>query len=119
MGIHIGEKIRQRAKELRIGPTELGKMIHTSKQNVAGIYKRKSIDAELLQKLSTALDCNFFDYYTSSGNSPFAKEGKVIYKSGKKQKPSKNKQITELVTELHFIKKRLDDIFKELSELKK
>ena len=63
MSVHIGEKIKQRAKELRIGPTELGKLIFTSKQNMSGIFKRKSVDVELLRKLSKALTYDFFQYY--------------------------------------------------------
>ena len=66
MEIHIGSMIRLRAKELRIGPTELGSKINTSKQNVYGIYKRRSIDTRLLVKISVALDCDFFKYYTKS-----------------------------------------------------
>ena len=65
MSVNIGEKIKQRANQIRIGPTELGKLIHTSKQNIYGIYKRKSIDTEILSKLSVALDFDFFQYYNS------------------------------------------------------
>lgn len=64
MDVHIGFMIRARAKELRIGPTELGGKINTSKQNVYGIYKRKSIDTGLLAKIAVALDFDFFAYYT-------------------------------------------------------
>jgi DNA-binding Xre family transcriptional regulator len=63
MKIHIGEKIKTRAKELRIGPTELGKTINTSKQNIYGIYKRESIDTALLEKLCKALNFDFFSFY--------------------------------------------------------
>jgi hypothetical protein len=63
--LHIGEKIRARAKDLRVGPTELARQIKTSKQNVYGIYRRASIDTELLQKLSRALEFDFFAYYAS------------------------------------------------------
>jgi hypothetical protein len=66
MEIHIGSMIRLRAKELRIGPTELGSKINTSKQNVYGIYKRRSIDTRLLVKICVALDYDFFKYYTKS-----------------------------------------------------
>ncbi len=66
MRISIGEKIKQRAKELRIGPTELGELINTSKQNVYGIYIRKSIDVDTLRKLSIALNYDFFQYYRYS-----------------------------------------------------
>ena len=63
MALNIGEKIRLRAKQLRIGPTELGKLINTSKQNVYSLYQRKSVDAETLRKLSAALEYDFFEYY--------------------------------------------------------
>lgn len=63
MKVHIGERIKKRANELKIGSTELGQMINTSKQNVYGIYKRPSIDVEQLFELSKALKFNFFQYY--------------------------------------------------------
>ena len=63
MRTHIGEKIKKRAKELKLGTTELGKLINTSKQNIYGIFKRSSIDAEVLQDISKALNFNFFQFY--------------------------------------------------------
>ena len=63
MKIHIGEKIKERAKELRIGPTELAGVINTSKQNIYGIFKRESIDTALLHKISKALNFDFFTLY--------------------------------------------------------
>jgi len=62
--LHIGECIKKRATELRIGATELGNLINTSKQNIYGIYKRRTIDTGLLKKLSAALDYDFFDLYS-------------------------------------------------------
>lgn len=64
MDLHIGAQIKKRAAELRIGPTELGSKINTSKQNVYGIYKRKSVDTRLLFKLSRALNFDFFALYS-------------------------------------------------------
>jgi DNA-binding Xre family transcriptional regulator len=66
MDINIGLLVKQRAKELRIGPTELGVKINTSKQNVYGIYKRKSIDTQLLIKLCNALNFDFFQVYSQN-----------------------------------------------------
>lgn len=62
--LHIGERIKERAKELRMGATELGTLINTSKQNIYGIYKRRTIDTGLLKKISQALECDFFALYT-------------------------------------------------------
>lgn len=66
MEIHIGRKIHARAKELRIGPTELGKIVNTSSQNMNNIYKRASVDSGVLFKLSLALKYNFFECYNLS-----------------------------------------------------
>lgn len=107
MSIHIGEKIRKRAKELRVGPTELGKLIHTSRQNVVGIYKRKSIDAELLHKISTALQYDFFQFYLPDSNIvsdviteykklPASSSSKAIV-SFQNMLPTINKQLSELI----------------------
>ncbi len=62
--MHIGDKIKNRAKDLRLGPTELAKIINTSKQNIYGIYKRNSVDSDLLFDLSKALDTDFFAIYS-------------------------------------------------------
>ncbi|MCB9234467.1 MAG: hypothetical protein H6581_22625 [Bacteroidia bacterium] len=59
--MHIGEKIKLRSKELRIGPTELGEMINTSKQNIYGIFRRENLDTSLLRAISLALEFNFFE----------------------------------------------------------
>ena len=110
MAIHIGEKIKQRAEELRIGSTELGKLVNTSKQNVYGIYKRKSIDSEMLRKLAKALDYDFFQYYnietTLLANEPVSVYGK------------KSKQLVS-VEEYQKLKKELEDLKEKYELLKK
>ena len=101
MAVHIGEKIKSRAKELRIGPTELGKMINTSKQNVYGIYKRKSIDVEMLKKISEALNYDFFQFYVKP-RIPLLEEEKGEYN----------------LLEFRKLKEDFDSILKEHMELK-
>ncbi len=64
MQVHIGSIIKARAKSLRIGPTELGDMMQTSKQNVYGIFKRESIDTGLLYRISLVLEFDFFQYFS-------------------------------------------------------
>ena len=66
--MHIGEKIEARAKELGVGASMLARKIGTSKQNVYGIFRRASIDTDLLQRLSKALEFDFFAYYRSAGS---------------------------------------------------
>lgn len=110
MAINIGEKIKARAKELRIGPTELGKMINTSKQNIYGIYKRKSLDTYTLSKLSTALKFDFFALFGQSDDETPAlitSESLVKYeKSSQKSVPLKEYQ--KLKAEYDNLKEKYD-----------
>ena len=101
MDLHIGEIIKKRAREMRIGPTELGTMIDTSKQNVYGIFKRKSIDTQLLAKISRALNHDFFLYYVKNLS---LDSDQIIY----------NPQEVEV---FHQSKKRMDGLERELQDL--
>jgi hypothetical protein len=110
--MHIGSKIKERAKELRIGPTELGRMIKTSKQNVYSIFERDSIDTLLLQKLSKALEFDFFSYYASgSGN---ATGEPIGYYKGKKNLREEN---TALIKDLNEMREKYE-LLKALYETK-
>jgi DNA-binding Xre family transcriptional regulator len=60
MSLHIGKLIQQQAKESKIGPTEFGNKLNTTSQNIYAIYKRKSIDTDLLMKICIVLNYNFF-----------------------------------------------------------
>lgn len=68
MELHIGSIIKRVADEKRIGPTELGSKINTSKQNIYGIFKRQSVDTKLLLKLCHALEYDFFMEYVRDLN---------------------------------------------------
>lgn len=115
MAVNIGEKIKARAKELRIGPTELGRIINTSKQNIYGIFKRKTLDTWLLQKLSDALDYNFFAYYYTAEN--MLGEGAVQYRKSGKNSPEEI--IAKLTMELETTKKELAGLREKFELLKK
>jgi len=111
MKIHIGERIKQRAKELRIGPTELGKIINTSKQNVYGIFKRESIDTALLEKLGKALKYDFFALYINPRLSPTKDTAKLI--KGNKTYPVPDE------SEYNQMKYQLSDLKEKYELLKK
>lgn len=105
--VHIGEKIRLRAKELKIGPTELGRRINTSKQNVYGIFHRKSVDSDLLKSISQALQYDFFQYF-QSGLTNVVNEDRAAYitENGKLRK------------EITLLRDQLKEARRENSELR-
>lgn len=61
--IHIGNKIKEIFDTKDLTVSEFARRIDTSRENVYGIFKRKSIDTNLLIKISDVLDHNFFQYF--------------------------------------------------------
>ena len=64
MAINIGNKIKQVVDKKGMTNSEFGRRINMSRENVYSIYKRKSIDTVLLEKISQVLEHDFFQYYT-------------------------------------------------------
>lgn len=62
--VHIGEQVKQRLYDLRMPVIEFAQKINKSRTVVYHIFRRKSIDAELLKKISETLEYDFFIYYT-------------------------------------------------------
>jgi transcriptional regulator with XRE-family HTH domain len=73
MIIHIGNKIKSTVTKKGISVSEFGRRINMSRENVYSIFKRKSIDTELLSRISKVLEYDFFQYYT-----PIAAELKKV-----------------------------------------
>lgn len=63
MSNKIGQLIEKVARSKNIGATKLGEMIDSNRGNVYNIYKRDSIDTELLKKIGHALEYDFFQHY--------------------------------------------------------
>jgi len=64
--LHIGKTIRKHLEEKGMTKSEFARRISTSPQNVYGIFKRKSIDSDLLKQISICLDFDFFQYYSTT-----------------------------------------------------
>lgn len=69
--VHIGQKVKEIFESKGISVVEFAKRINTSRENIYGIFKRKTIDVELLFKISEVLEHNFFEYYLSPNFSPY------------------------------------------------
>lgn len=107
MNVHIGSLIQARAKALRIGPTELGIKIETSKQNVYGIFKRESIDTELLMRISTALDYDFFMHMSRQMQAKLQEDAPEAI-----HRPSEGMQLEDVMRENQYLR-RLNTLLEE------
>ncbi len=61
--IHIGQIIRTAVKNRKITVTEFARRINCTTRNVYKIFDKESIDTGLLEKISRALNQNFFVHY--------------------------------------------------------
>ncbi len=67
--LHIGKQIREKMKEKGISVSLFAKRINRSREAMYSIFKRKTIDTGLLQKVSTVLEYDFFQlYYSGDSN---------------------------------------------------
>lgn len=88
MAIHIGQRIRQVFDESGMSVSELARRIQTTRQNVYGIFERRSIDTELLERIGKALHHNFFlDLVENSTSakqlSSYVEEAEASYRTAK------------------------------------
>lgn len=58
--IHIGKLIHEELIRQERNPTWLAKKINCERSNVYYIFKQKSINTDLLERISIALGVNFF-----------------------------------------------------------
>ena len=61
--IHIGRLIHNKLKEDGRSASWLAKKIHCERTAIYKIFKRPSIDTDLLLKINSVLKAVFFDYY--------------------------------------------------------
>lgn len=59
----IGKIIKRIAESQGVSQEQLGTSINRSKQTVSNIYKRSTIDTELLKSISKTLNHDFLSYY--------------------------------------------------------
>ena len=66
MAVHIGNKLKQVAKQKGIKITDLAKRISTTRENIYSIFRRRTIDTGLLDKFCKTLDHDFYQYLSTS-----------------------------------------------------
>ena len=63
--IHIGSIIRREMKEQRRSAAWLAKQIPCNRSNIYRIYKKKTLDFDLLHNIAMILNIDFFVHYSN------------------------------------------------------
>jgi plasmid maintenance system antidote protein VapI len=64
-GIHIGEMIHNEILKQHITVVKFAKLLNCDRTNIYRIFKRKSIDVDLLERICIILKVNFFEQYNN------------------------------------------------------
>lgn len=116
--VHIGKEILNRAKEKRIGPSELARRINKSRQNVNHIFHRKSLDTDLLQIISKALEFDFFRLYNFTDHKEDKEKVLIVQQEQIHHLTQQNKVLTQALSEEQGNRKNLRAKEKLIEELK-
>lgn len=63
--IHIGQEIK---KELQVQERSIAwfaRKLYCDRSNIYDIFRRRSIDTDLLLRICVILNCNFFEFYNN------------------------------------------------------
>lgn len=66
MALHIGKIIKKRIEEAGMNKSEFARRINSTPQNIYSIFRRTSIDTDLLWEISRVLNYDFFQHYTTT-----------------------------------------------------
>jgi hypothetical protein len=106
--VHIGKKIKEVWKRSRLKGTEFAAMINKDRQVIYDIFKRESIDTELLQQISKVLNHDFFNYY--SHDLPPVKEPKEKFGYATKDElENLTRTVQTLIKEIEKLREELPD----------
>lgn len=86
MNIHIGKLVLDKLKERGISKSEFARRINKSRQNVQDIFKRQSLDTQLLSEIGEVLT---FDFFSALSKKP----------------PKDDKLVADLKKEIAYLKK--------------
>ena len=64
--LHIGQRIQEQLMKDQRSASWLARQIPCSRNHVYKLFKRPSLDGELLLRISVVMQFNFFQYYTAS-----------------------------------------------------
>jgi DNA-binding Xre family transcriptional regulator len=118
MGITLGEIIRRAVRDDERSAKEICDLLGMSRGNLDKIYKKDSINTDLLAKLCTTLNHDFFQYVN-----PFVlaeRDGPRLY--GAEEDPGERhspiSRLNRCMGELHDAQKDLDHLDRQIALVK-
>ena len=96
--IYIHNHIKKRMKEVHVRPSDLSRLLNMSKAGITSLLRRKTMQCDLLMKVSVALEHDFFKLYCDCPS--VSKEGAL-----EKENAQLVRELEECRKEMGYLKK--------------
>ena len=71
---HLGEYIKNKVKERGLTVSEFARRIHCTRRNIYQIYKKNSLDSNLINRISQALDIDLLSNFNKTSSKNFVND---------------------------------------------
>jgi transcriptional regulator with XRE-family HTH domain len=118
MAVNYGQEIRKILKLRGMTVAEFARRINKSRENAYDIFRRKSLDIDLLNTISQALEYDFIlttnqtSKVRNHSRSEFAFEAAQTYRKS-------DVEIVMLREEMHLLRKEMGDLRERISKIEK
>lgn len=99
--IYIHNHIKKKMKELHVRPSDLSRLLSMSKGGITSLLRRKTMQCDLLLKVSVALEHDFFKLYCDCP--PVSEEGAL-----EKENVQLQRELEECRKEMGYLKKLVE-----------
>ena len=103
--VRIGQLIKERVDASGMSKSEFARRINTTPQNAYGIFKRKSIDTDMLKRIGEVLGYDFFNHYhVPDPKKRIVQDPEGMYVTPEKMKACQE-QLQQALKEIEYLKK--------------
>jgi transcriptional regulator with XRE-family HTH domain len=113
MANNFGAEIRKVLKEKGMTVSEFARRINKSRENAYDIFRRKSLDTDLLSIISQVLD---YDFLSKSGE---RKQRNIIIAEPRPPYGNSSEELMLMREELFILRKEIVELRKRITELEK
>ncbi len=114
----LGEIIRIKIREDKRSVKDICEELGMTRGNLDKIYRKESINSDLLARISTLLDFDFFKYVNPFRKDELEMESPTLLGDGSAEFKTPKGKLYKCLQDLHESQKDLDHIEKQFGQLK-
>jgi len=118
MGVNYGQEIRKVLKQRGMTVAEFARRINKSRENAYDIFKRKSLDIDLLNTISQTLEYDFVLRTPPLSKSKAVTRNDFAFEATESYGKS-DADLTMIREEMHLLRKEMSDLRERVSKIER